>query len=285
MRVIADGEKSILWKLGKSIGEGEFSKVYLAMDIESGEMLAVKSIPLSRNREISTKIISQIRKEVNILKHLDHPNIIHYYQTDIDFDINMIHILIEYVSGENLKLYIDQFCPLPEKVIARFVSEILTALDYLHKKGVIHRDLKSTNILLTEESILKLSDFGLSKLTDKKTTSNDIVGSPYWMAPEILNQEKHSFSADIWSLGCTIIEMLTGRPPWSNKCKTTEQVIKYVKCASNFPDIPKCSNELFDFLNKCFSRSPILRPTAEQLLQHEFLHCDFRATPGMTTLA
>jgi serine/threonine protein kinase len=275
IRVIADGERSISWIRGNKIGSGSFGTVYLAIDTENASMFAVKSISLMKNKDTLSKFFDNIREEVRVLKTLDHTNVIKYYQTDIDLERNEVNILTEYASGGSLQSFILQFKYLPEKCIQKLTKDIINALIYLHNKGIVHRDLKCANILLTESSTVKLSDFGLSKCIDRHYKGTEIAGSPYWMAPEILLQSGYSFSADIWSLGCVVIEMLTGQPPWYSSIKTTKDLIKTIKVPSSFPAIPACSKELKNFLDQCLNKNPDLRPGAQDLLTHEFITNDF----------
>ena len=283
-RIVADGELSISWIKGVKIGEGMYSKVYVAIDSSTGGMLAVKAISLNRMKETSVRFITQIRKEVNILKQLNHPNILKYYQTDIDFESNEVYILVEYLAGGNLQSYITQFYPLPERVIMRISKDVITALKYLHSQNIIHRDLKSANILISAENrAVKISDFGLSKVVQSKHANIEFAGSPYWMAPEILNNSGYAFPADIWSFGCTLIEMLTGQAPWSAKCKTTEQLVKFLNNNENTLEIPKCSNELKEVISMCLKRTPTDRPTAKELLDYDFFRMKESSAPGMST--
>lgn len=276
-RVIADGDKSILWIKGEKIGNGAFGTVFRAIDTETADYFAVKCIPLKPYKDHSCKLIKLIQKEVNILKTLNHPNIIKYYQTDLDIHNNEISIIIEYASNGNLQTFASEFKPLSHKVLQRFTREILMALSYMHGKGIIHRDLKCSNILIAEDSSIKLSDFGLSKLIESDAKVLEIAGSLYWMAPEMFTNSGYSFAADIWSLGCTVVEMMTGNPPWANTCKSVKDIIKAISSPNNFPDIPSCSTELKDFLLKCFTRKPEDRPSAEDLLRHPFLTDSFSA--------
>ena len=139
----------------------------------------------------------------------------------------------------------------------------------MHSQGVIHRDIKGGNILTTKDGIVKLADFGVAtKLTDSEK-SNSVVGTPYWMAPEVIEMSGQVTSAcDIWSLGCTVIELLTTNPPYSNLHPCTA-MIKIVQEAIPLPD--GISDELKDFLNKCFEKDSFKRIDAKSLLQHPWL--------------
>ncbi|OMJ75863.1 hypothetical protein SteCoe_24882 [Stentor coeruleus] len=302
-RLIADGDKSILWIKGEKIGSGSFGTVYRAIDVHTANYFAVKCISLKSKKVNSPKLIKLIQKEVNILKSLEHPNIIKYYQTDLDIESNEINIIIEYASKGNLQSFVSEFKPLSNKILQKFIREILYALSYMHSKGVIHRDLKCANILISEDSSIKLSDFGLSKIIESTLIESEIAGSLNWMAPEILsngletneNNENftdvkkykgYSFPADIWSLGCTVIEMMTGSPPWTDTCKSMKEVLRAIMTQNNFPSIPNCSLDLKDFITKCFIRNPQNRVSADELLNHPFLNenCSSVVTATVTVL-
>ena len=273
-RIVTDGDLSIKWIKGNKIGEGMFSKVYEATNTTNGSLLAVKSIYLTSNREVSKKFINQINKEITILKKLHHPNIVKYYQMDLEIESNEVHLILEFLGEGNLTSFINRFHPLHESVIRRITKDILNALSYLHNQDIIHRDLKSANVLMSTENggTAKLSDFGLSKISSPKRVITEVAGSPYWMAPEVLNEQGYAFSADIWSLGCTIIEMILGHPAWAKRCKTTRSLVQYLNDNENDLEIPNCSDNLKDLITLCLKRNPLERPTANQLLDHEFLN-------------
>lgn len=150
---------------------------------------------------------------------------------------------------------------------------------------MVHRDLKCANILVTDEGEIKLSDFGASKRL-KQVIRNDnedevvaeelsksLKGSPYWMAPEVVRQAGHDTRADIWSIGCILIEMITGHPPWSQKYGSDARtILKVIKDSKAVPDIPdNISKECKHFLKTCLKRDPKLRPSADELSMHAFM--------------
>ena len=124
---------------------------------------------------------------------------------------------MEYVENGSLDALIKKFGKFPEPLVATYVQQVLLGLDYLHSQGVIHRDIKGGNILTTKDGIVKLADFGVATNLTESEKSNSVVGTPYWMAPEVIEISGQITSAcDIWSLGCTVIELLTTNPPYSN---------------------------------------------------------------------
>jgi len=137
---------------------------------------------------------------------------------------------MELVPGGSLKRIVYKYKGLEEPIIQRYTIQILQGLEYLHANWVIHRDLKCANLLINHDGIIKLTDFGSSRLFENndENISKSLKGSPYWMAPEVANKEGHSFSADIWSLGCCLIEMLQGYPAWSKISKDANEVMKII---------------------------------------------------------
>ncbi|CAG9324782.1 unnamed protein product [Blepharisma stoltei] len=262
----------IRWRKGDLIGEGSYAKVYQCINLDSGEIFAIKSIKFE-SLEWGNEW-KQINQEINLLKDINHKNIIKYYQTDIDYCKQTVDIVVEYVSNGTLKKLINKYGKLEIGIIRNYAKQILNGLVYIHDKRIIHRDLKPANILITGDGIIKLTDFGSSKKIDKNKSRNktgSMKGSPYWMAPEIALKKGHSISSDIWSLGCVIIDMATGKPPWSNYSQYTKDVLKMLRSLNHLPDIPNTDPNLEDFIRACLKRNPRERPTAKQLLGHKFL--------------
>ncbi|OMJ81076.1 hypothetical protein SteCoe_18535 [Stentor coeruleus] len=261
--------RTIIWRRGNLIGEGVYGKVFQAMDQDTGELLAVKIIKLSNNSETAEKQFYLLSQEIELLKSLRHINIIKYYQTDISMDSKCVNIILEYVTGGSLRDLLLKYGSFSENVIKNYIIQILKGLVYLHSKNIVHRDLKSANILVTEDAVIKLSDFGCSRKMENGDISMSIKGSPYWMAPEVVLQEGHGLPSDIWSLGCLIIEMATGKPPWSEISNKASDIIKLISMPGRVPKIPDLSSDLKDIVKKCLNRDPSLRPTARLLLMHQ----------------
>ncbi|KAI8984568.1 kinase-like domain-containing protein, partial [Mycotypha africana] len=201
-----DGSSAV-YALGKSIGKGQFGEVFGGLNMDTGEYVAIKR--LKRN-----KMDCDDMKEVDVLKHLDSEYIVRYkgYSKDKEF----LNIILEYVEMGSLYNNIKAFGKFPEKLAASYTYKILSGLRYLHSKDVIHCDLKAANILTTKSGGLKLTDFGVSlSLKMKDEDTGEPAGTPNWMAPEVIKFAGASAKSDIWSLGCTIVEMLTGKPPYA----------------------------------------------------------------------
>eukprot|EP00210_Caulerpa_lentillifera_P000084 g80.t1 len=261
------------YTIGDELGRGAHGRVFKAFDKEDNKFVAVKQIPLLG---VSKEQLNGVVGEINLLKNLDHTNIVQYF--DSVKTNNHLYIILEYMeTGSLAGLIKPPNCGIiTEQLAAVIVAQILQGLKYLHAQGVVHRDIKGANILTTKDLVIKLADFGVAaKLFDagssgnKQDYYNTIAGSPYWMAPEIINLESVTTAADIWSIGCLIIELLTGSPPYFD-CQPYQALYRIVQ--DQHPPLPDVSTEtLKSFLLCCFKKEPALRPTAEDLLKHEWI--------------
>ncbi|KAJ9180227.1 hypothetical protein P3X46_008499 [Hevea brasiliensis] len=265
----------IRYRKGELIGCGAFGHVYMGMNLDSGELLAVKQVLIAANgasRERAQAQIKELEEEVKLLKNLSHPNIVRYLGTDREEET--LNILLEFVPGGSISSLLGKFGPFPEAVIRTYTKQLLLGLEYLHNNGIMHRDIKGANILVDNKGCIKLADFGASKQVVELATvsgAKSMKGTPYWMAPEVILQTGHSFSADIWSVGCTVIEMATGKPPWSQQYQEVAALF-YVGSTKSHPEIPEhLTAEAKDFLLKCLQKEPNMRPDASTLLQHPFV--------------
>nr|XP_027114605.1 mitogen-activated protein kinase kinase kinase ANP1-like isoform X2 [Coffea arabica] len=264
--------QSIRWRKGELIGCGAFGQVYMGMNLDSGELLAVKQVLIPANsasKEKAQVYVQELEEEVKLLKNLSHPNIVRYLGTVREEET--LNILLEFVPGGSISSLLGKFGSFPESVIRMYTKQLLLGLDYLHKNGIMHRDIKGANILVDNKGCIKLADFGASKQATV-SGAKSMKGTPYWMAPEVIRQTGHRFSADIWSVGCTVIEMATGKTPWSQQYKEVAAFLFYIGTTKEHPPIPEfLSAEAKDFLLKCLEKEPELRPSASELLQHPFV--------------
>ncbi|XP_062185076.1 mitogen-activated protein kinase kinase kinase 3-like isoform X2 [Phragmites australis] len=258
------------WKKGKLLGSGTFGQVYLGFNSESGQFCAIKEVQVIMDDPHSKERLKQLNQEIDMLMQLSHPNIVQYYGSELTDDA--LSIYLEYVSGGSIHKLLREYGPFKEPVIRNYTGQILAGLAYLHGRNTVHRDIKGANILVGPNGEVKLADFGMAKHISSFAEIRSFKGSPYWMAPEvIMNSKGYSLAVDIWSLGCTIIEMATARPPWHQY----EGVAAIFKIANSkdIPEIPDSfSEEGKKFLQLCLKRDPASRSSASQLMDHPFVH-------------
>uniref|UniRef100_A0A7N0UJB9 non-specific serine/threonine protein kinase n=1 Tax=Kalanchoe fedtschenkoi TaxID=63787 RepID=A0A7N0UJB9_KALFE len=195
------------YMLGDEIGKGAYGRVYKGLDLENGDFVAIKQVSLEN---IAQEDLNVIMQEIDLLKNLNHKNIVKYLGSLKTK--SHLHIILEFVENGSLADIIkpNKFGPFPESLVAVYISQVLEGLVYLHEQGVIHRDIKGANILTTKEGLVKLADFGVAtKLTEADVNTHSVVGTPYWMAPEVIEMSGVCAASDIWSVGCTVIELLT----------------------------------------------------------------------------
>ncbi|KAF5740065.1 mitogen-activated protein kinase kinase kinase ANP1 [Tripterygium wilfordii] len=265
----------IRWRKGELIGCGASGHVYMGMNLDSGELLAVKQVLIPSNgamKERTQDHIKGLEEEVKLLKNLSHPNIVRYL--GIVREEESLNILLEFVPGGSISSLLGKFGPFPEPVIRSYTKQLLQGLEYLHNNGIMHRDIKGANILVDNKGCIKLADFGASKQVVELATitgAKSMKGTVYWMAPEVILQTGHSCSADIWSVGCTVIEMATGKPPWSQQYQEVA-AFYFIGSTKSHAEIPEhLSAEAKDFLLQCLQKEPNMRPDATNLLQHPFI--------------
>ncbi|XP_057952172.1 mitogen-activated protein kinase kinase kinase YODA-like [Malania oleifera] len=257
------------WKKGKLLGRGTFGHVYVGFNSGSGEMCAMKEVALCSDDAKSKESAKQLGQEITLLSRLRHPNIVQYYGSETVGD--KLYIYLEYVSGGSIYKLLQDYGQFGEPVIRSYTQQILSGLAYLHAKNTVHRDIKGANILVDPNGRVKLADFGMAKHITGQSCPLSFKGSPYWMAPEVIkNSNGCNLAVDIWSLGCTVLEMATTKPPWSQ----FEGVAAMFKIGNSkeLPAIPDhISDDGKDFVRQCLQRNPIHRPTAAKLLEHPFV--------------
>ncbi|KAH4119166.1 hypothetical protein HBI23_176330 [Parastagonospora nodorum] len=273
------------WMKGQLIGKGTFGRVYLGMNITTGELIAVKQVEVNAKAAGSDKdkikeLVKSLDQEIDTMQHLDHPNIVQYLGCERkEYSIS---IFLEYISGGSVGSCIRKHGKFEESVVSSLTRQTLLGLSYLHREGILHRDLKADNILLDLDGTCKISDFGISKKTDNiygNDVTNSMQGSVFWMAPEVIRSQGQGYSAkvDIWSLGCVVLEMFAGKRPWSKE----EAIGAIYKLGSlnQAPPIPEDVSRVIgveglSFMYDCFTIDPTERPTAETLLRAPFCFSD-----------
>ncbi|SAM07244.1 hypothetical protein [Absidia glauca] len=267
------------WMKGSLIGRGTFGDVYLGLNPFSGELMAVKQVELpvenSASVERKRSMVEALRREIALLQELQHENIVQYLGSQSDNA--HFSIFLEYVPGGSVAGLLASYGAFQEPLVKSFVRQILKGLTYLHGKDIVHRDIKGANVLVDNKGGVKISDFGISKKVEDdimqvaSTASHrpSLQGSIFWMAPEVVKQTQYTRKADIWSLGCMVVEMFTGDHPFPefSQMQAIFQIGSYTA-----PDIPEhISEDAKDFLKCTFQLDHEQRPTAHKLLSHPFL--------------
>lgn len=284
--------------LGELIGSGATSVVHKAVDQRDGSIVAVKEISL---RGVTPDGLERITSELELLSRLEHANIVKYEGAQRVGE--RLYVLLEYAENGSLArtVHPSRFGAFPERLCAVYATQVLRGLSYLHGQGVIHRDIKGANILTTKEGVVKLADFGVATKGSRvgagdglggvsgverteRIARDDVageggeaaaehsaeaLGTPYWMAPEVIEMRHVTTAADIWSVGCTIIELLTSNPPYHD-LDPMPALFRIVR--DDHPPLPPgISDALTDFLLLCFKKDPKDRPSAEELINHTWL--------------
>ncbi|KAJ1734562.1 Protein kinase of the Mitotic Exit Network [Coemansia biformis] len=259
------------YQLGDIIGKGAAGAVYRGLNLRTGEVVAIKQIRtegFSSSAEIETA-----RKEIDVLRDLNHHNIVKYIgyeQSDHELDI-----ILEYCEGGSLQNILSKFSKFPENLVGVYVAQILDGLEYLHSNAILHRDIKPGNILLLKEGVVKLADFGVARI---QNGLNTVVGSPYWIAPEVLLLNGSTSASDIWSLGCTIVQLVSGKAPYQDLPPMTAM---FRIGQDEHPPFPaNISAQLRDFLSRCLVHVPSARASAEELRSHVWIRSCLRERQG-----
>jgi serine/threonine protein kinase len=261
-RAAADVEGLKGYQLGDCLGKGAFGSVYKALNWGTGGTVAIKQVGLSHLPKTELKNMMQ---EIDLLKNLHHPNIVKYH--GFVTSTENLYIILEYCEGGSLQNMCKTFGKFPETLVALYLSQVLQGLLYLHEQGVIHRDIKGANILTMRDGLVKLADFGVA--TKGNVGESSVVGTPYWMAPEVIQLSGATTASDIWSLGCTAIELLDGKPPYSN-FPPMPALFRIVN--DDHPPLPEGASPVVrDFLIQCFQKDPNLRVSAKKLLKHPWI--------------
>ncbi|CAJ2644275.1 unnamed protein product [Trifolium pratense] len=261
-RIITPG----CWQKGEFLGGGSFGSVYEGIS-DDGIFFAVKEVSLLDQGDQGKQSVYQLEQEIALLSRFEHDNIVQYYGTEMDE--SKLYIFIELVTKGSLRNLYQRYT-LRDSQVSAYTRQILHGLKYLHDQNVVHRDIKCANILVHASGSVKLADFGLAKAT-KLNDVKSCKGTAFWMAPEVVKGKNKGYGlpADVWSLGCTVLEMLTGEIPYSN-LECMQAIFRIGK--GEPPPIPDTlSRDAKDFILQCLQVNPDNRPTAAQLLNHPFL--------------
>jgi calcium-dependent protein kinase len=263
-----------VYKIGRWIGAGQFGSVHVASPYSNlKQKFAIKSVP----RESGEDYLRQLEKEFRIMREADHPNIIKFFETYQDQ--KYFHFVIEYCEGGELFKVLSKRGRLYEEDAIKVIKKLWSAIAHLHDKDICHRDLKPENILFKSthpDSEIKLIDFGLSTYARKGRTMKAMVGTPYYVAPEVL-KGKYQKNCDMWSIGIIAYILLWGYPPFNGE--TNEEIYKSIRRGKySFPvsDWGNVSLSAIDFINKWLKTNPEERMTPLKALNHHWLTSDNR---------
>ncbi|KAF2142846.1 uncharacterized protein K452DRAFT_225804 [Aplosporella prunicola CBS 121167] len=283
LREVVSKEKPLdSYNKQKKIGQGASGSVYVARIRESAPspmarrllaehgnkaQVAIKQMDL-RNQPRKELIVN----EIIVMKDSKHPNIVNFLDAFLQEEQSELWVVMEFMEGGALTDVIDNNSTITEDQIATICFETCKGLEHLHNQNIIHRDIKSDNVLLDARGNVKITDFGFcAKLTEQRSKRATMVGTPYWMAPEVVKQKEYGSKVDIWSLGIMAIEMIESEPPYLN-----EEPLKalYLIATNGTPRLKKpdkLSKELKAFLSVCLCVDVRSRATAGELISHDFL--------------
>jgi hypothetical protein len=261
------------FELGQILGRGGYGVVYMARNIRTNELVAIKSFHAVDSGQTLCTVDPRAFKEQRLWRRLRHENIVEYKGSFIG-EKGDLNLVIEYVDGWSLAEHLAQFNEFHEPLVREITRQVLHGLGYLHAHGVTHRDLKPGNIMVNQNGVVKITDFGVSSCVDLQTagSGHTMVGTPWYIAPEMIEGRPYDHSVDIWSLGCTVLELATGHRPY-HTLNGMAALFRMVQ--DKMPPIPPgLSSECASFLRACWVWEPSRRPSAVDLLKHPFVRLE-----------
>ena len=256
----------------KRLGKGSYGSVYLCKHLRTGDQFACKVISLNK---INSHYLRKLHLEIAVMKEINHPQIVQL--REVFFGSRTVYLVMELCQGGEIHEIMSRYGRngLPEEIVAKYLVDMLSALKYLHSKGIMHRDLKLENFLLdqriAENASIKLVDFGLSKHFTEHEIVHQMVGSAYYTAPEVISGS-YDQRCDIWSLGVIAFIMLTGCPPFDgNSCNEIHKKIMYVDVDFNSKILNECSIDAKNFVKRLLTKSSDERISLDDALNHSFI--------------
>ena len=268
------------WRLGNEIGRGAHGTVFVGIDSDTAELIAVKLVAKSGS-PTSTPTTS-VANERDLLRTLEHPCIVQYLGFEETHENYLM--FLEFVSGGNVQQLLEQFGSFDETVVRLYALQMLQGLEYLHSRGVVHGDIKPANLLVSEKGQVKVSDFGASHILGVEHDMASLTGTPRWMSPDMIQNGRASTASDVWALGCVVMEMATGQPPWCDVPVDNPFALVYHIGNASTVDLgcmSECSAALRSFVAECLNLNVNDRPSATALAKHEFI---LRDPSGATSL-
>jgi NIMA (never in mitosis gene a)-related kinase len=260
--------EELTYKKISELGQGAYGTAYLVQDKKYKQYYVMKTIPLKKLNEKERK---DALKEASILQNLDHPNIIKFQEVFLCKNPNSLNIITEYADGGDLNKKIERKIPFKEDLILDWFIQICLALNHVHSKRIIHRDIKAQNIFLTKNGIVKLGDFGISKsLTCSFELARTVIGTPYYLSPEIVKNSPYSFKTDVWSLGVLLYQMCALKMPFDADSlpNLSKKILK-----AEYKDIPNnYSDNLKNLIRSLLQVEPKNRPTVKEILSKIFFN-------------
>lgn len=267
------------YKISEELGHGSYGMVYKVESLRTKQTYVIKKINIEH---LAPKNQKEVINEAQILKKLDHPHIVKYFCSFLEG--KFLCIVMEYINGGDLhkliKFHQEKKQLLPESEIWRMSSELSSAISYLHSKNIIHRDIKTLNILITKDQTIKLADLGASKIVSAPMQITR-VGTPLYLAPELVKHKPYDYKVDIWALGCVLYTLAKQQPPFSAENLITLGMYIVNKEPDPLPAV--YSIQLNEFIFKLLAKQPIDRPSSSSLIGllpkgKEFFNIEFLST-------
>lgn len=266
--LVTPGDPVKKYAIKEKVGAGASGTVVVATNPSTGKVVAIKQMELARQPKKQLIIT-----EIEVMRELQHENIVNYLDSFLVNRCRELWVVMEYLEGGALTDVVIETL-LTDGQIAGIAQCCLRALAFLHSRDIIHRDIKSDNVLLGSNGEVKLTDFGFcAQITSDRSHRNTMVGTPYWMAPEVVSRKNYSYKVDIWSLGIMVIEMIDGEPPYLNDSPLRALFLIASTGKPSVRETARLTPDLTSFLDRCLEVDPDKRASANEVLGHVFLQC------------